>query len=274
MSKLLLLLFLAVFHFACGSSGSITESKPEPPRAADQLAQFSSAGHAHYVGARYDSACFYLEKARAIDHHEPRVLMELGESYYAMGMELPNGTQRERNLRMALDRYATIDSIGKADAGTYERLTEVSHLLGDTQLFVHYAEKQAAVHPGDRELYNLGLAYFDARNYQKTIETQKGAIQKYPHSPYIGGFYRLLGDGYYEIDRQQTAERTYQEGVKVVDSRVADMKGANSQFSTSSEYRQLADSRRSMLLSLKKLYRLHGKKKELDEVDRLLEKDP
>jgi tetratricopeptide (TPR) repeat protein len=175
---------------------------------------------------------------------------------------------------MALERYAAIDSIGMADVSTYERLTEVSHLLGDSKLFVRYAEKQAEVHPGDRELYNLGLAYFGAGNHQKTIETQKSAIQKYPHSPHIGGFYRLLGDGYYEIGRQQTAERTYQEGVKAVELRVADLKGTNPQFSSTAEYRQLADSRRAMLLSLKKLYRLHGKTKELDEVELLLEKDP
>ena len=123
-------------------------------------------------------------------------------------------------------------------------------------------------------MYNLGLAYSGAEMYQKVIDTQKEAIQKYPLSPYLAGFYRLLGDGYLGVDRQQSAERTYEEGVGKVDERILGMKETNPDFATTKEYNQLADNRRSMLLSLKKLYRLHGKQDKFDQVESRLEGDP
>ncbi len=259
----------------CGPSGTVTEETEKPVYRPDTKESFYEKGHAMYAEARYDSAAHYLEKARELDPTYLPPLQELGEIYY-LGALSENGGDggREARMRKAFECYSAIESLGRADENTYDRLTELSHGLGDTKSFVLYAEKQAARNPGDRVLYNLGLAYFSAEAYQKVIDTQKEAIQKYPLSPYLGGFYRLLGDGYLNVDRQQSAERTYEEGVRKIDERISVMKGTNTDFAVTQEYRQLADSRQSMLLSLKKLYRLHGKQDKLEQVESRLKKDP
>jgi len=247
--------------------GCGTATKTTTPDAAPETRESLYArGHAWYAEGRHDSATVYLERSRSVDPTYLPPLNDLAEIYYVAGAA-GQESERRKNMRAALGCYAAIDSLGHADEATYDRLTELSHSLGDTDLFLFYSEKQVRHYPGDRQLYNLGLAYFGSGNSQKVIETQKGAIGKYPHSPYLAGFYRLLGDGYFNIDRQQTAERTYEEGLHAVDESVRRMKEANPGFTETAEYIQLAGNYRAMLASLKKIYRLHGKQDKLSELE-------
>jgi tetratricopeptide (TPR) repeat protein len=267
-----LCLLLAV---GCSPSEKTATSDGSSATVPETMESLYARGHALYADGRHDSAAYYLERARAIDRGFLPPLEDLGEIYYLAGMNSDVTTpERERNMKAAVACYATMDSLGQADEADYERLAELSHGLGDKKLFLVYAEKQVKLFPGDRELYNLGLGYFGVGNFQKVIETQKGAIEKYPHSPYIAGFYRLLGDGYLSVDRQQSAERTYEEGLRVTDEGVRGMKEADPAFTGSAVYRQLADNYLSMVSSLKKIYRLHGKQEKLKQLESRPDFDP
>ncbi len=259
----------------CAPSGSTTEEGEKPAATPGTKEALYEQGHRLYVDGKRDSAASYLERARGMDPAYVPPLMELGDIYSVSAMAQGAGSpERESRMRKALGCYADIESLGKADENTLDRLTEISHSLGETESFVAYAEKHAVQYPGDRQSYNLGLAYFGAGAWQKVIDTQKQAISKYPHSPYVGGFYRLLGDGYLNVDRQQSAERTYEEGVQVVDTRIAGMTKTDPDFGFSPEFRRLADSRKAMLLSLQKIYRLHKKQDKLSQVESRLKEDP
>jgi len=258
----------------CAPSGSTTE-EGKPATDPGTKESLYEQGHKLYVEAKRDSAVSYLERAREMDPAYIPPLRDLGEIYYVSAMARSTGSaERESGMRKALGCYADIESLGKADENTLDRLTEISHSLGETESFVAYAEKHAVQYPGDRQSYNLGLAYFGAGVWQNVIDTQKQAISKYPHSPYVGGFHRLLGDGYLNVDRQQSAERTYEEGVLVVDQRIAGMTKADPDFGSSPEFRRLADSRKAMLLSLQQIYRLHKKQDKLSQVESRLKEDP
>lgn len=254
----------------CGTTKEGSSSAPPLPETKESL---YTRGHVLYQEGRHDSAAHYLERSRALDRAFLPPLNDLAEIYYVAGMA-GAGNERESNLRAALGCFEALDSLGQADETTYDRLTELSYQLGETDVFLFYAEKQIARYPGDRQSYNLGLAYFGSGRFQKVIETQKEAIEKYPHSPYIAGFYRLLGDGYFGIDRQQSAERTYEEGVRVVPERVRGMKEADTEFIATTEYRHLADNYKAMLTSLKKIYRLHGKQDKLKQLESRPDSDP
>jgi tetratricopeptide (TPR) repeat protein len=249
----------------CGSPEKTTTSTGSVP-AVESGESLYSMGHSWFVNGNYDSAIVYLERSRSIDRTFSPALRDLAEIYYAGGI---TGVQseRERNMRAALECYATLDSLHQADDAMYDRMTELAHGLGEKDRFLKYAEKQVKRFPGDRQLYNLGLAYLGVGEFQKVIETQKGAIEKYPHSPFIAGFYRLLGDGYLGVDRQQSAERTYEQGVTVAVDRALEMKEADPRVAETPEYRQLADNHKAMVASLKKIYRLHGKQEKLKELE-------
>ena len=66
------------------------------------------------------------------------------------------------------------------------------------------------------------------------------------------------------------AERTYEEGVEVVEGRLSTIIEIDADAGQMSEYRRLVESRQSMLLSLKKIYRIHGKDEKFQEADRRL----
>ena len=260
---------LIIVVMGCG-----TATKTTTPSAAPETRESLYArGHALYAEGRHDSAMVYLERSRSLDPTYLPPLNDLAEIYYVAGAT-GQESEREKNMRAALGCYAAIDSLGHGNEATFDRLTELSHNLGETGLFLSYSEKQVRLYPGDRQLYNLGLAYFGSGNFQKVVDTQKGAIGKYPHSPYIAGFYRLLGDAYFSIDRQQSAERTYEEGLHAVDKSVKGMKEANPGFIETAEYRQLAGNYKAMLASLKKIYRLHGKQERLRELESRPDVDP
>jgi tetratricopeptide (TPR) repeat protein len=257
---------------ACGSAEKATTSV-EKDDGLETKETLYVAGHSWYSSGRHDSATIYLERSRSLDPSYAPPLRDLAEIYYASSLT-GIGEGRVENMRSARGCYAKLDSLGHADEAVYDRLTELSHGLGDSRMFLLYSEKQVRLFPGDRQLYNLGLAYFRNNDFQKVIETQKEAIGEYPHSPYAAGFYRLLGDGYYNVDRQQTAERTYEEGVRVVAARAKEMKDSDPKFTATQEFRQMADNYDAMVASLKKIYRLHGKHDKLRELENRPDLDP
>ncbi|MDH4071175.1 MAG: hypothetical protein OEV30_12220 [Ignavibacteria bacterium] len=256
----------------CSSSGRIeNESRSSAPPLLTSESLYGE-GHRLYRAAEFDSARHYLEAALAIDSVYVPALRDLGQICYQTGLTRePGSAAHESEFRWALICYQRLESARQEDAETYNRLTEITHALGEQDLFLHYAGKQAERFPGDRQQYNLGLAYFEDGLFQEVITSQKEAVSAYGHSPYVGGFYRLLGDAYFAVDRQQTAERTYREGVAAADERIDFFSTADPEFRSGSPYKLLSESRRSMLVSLRKIYKLHGKTAELEEVDRRLE---
>lgn len=254
----------------CASSDrSEREGGGSPVLTKESLA---NEGRRLYREAAFDSARHFLEAALAIDSMYLPALRDLGQLSYRNGlMKQPESVGHEAEFRSALVCYRRLESAGYQDRELFDRLTEITHTLGERDLFLEYAEKQAEHFPGDRQQYNLGLAYSDHGRFQEVIASQKAAIPAYGHSPYIGGFYRLLGDAYAAVDRQQTAEKTYKEGVAAADERIEFFSTADPEFRSGSMYVLLSENRRSMLVSLRRIYRLHGKTRELEEVNKRLE---
>ena len=135
--------------------------------------------------------------------------------------------------------------------------------LGDDKTFLTYARKSAERYPHDRQYHNLGLAYFNVGDYQSVIKTEKEAIQKFKTSSYAGSFYRQLGRAYMKIDRDQTAERTFEEGLKIIDQRLQDRRSEE-------ERRRMTDDRIAILLSLKRLHQTYHHDDKLKQVERQL----
>jgi len=92
----------------------------------------------------------------------------------------------------------------------------------------------------------------------------------FPGSNYVGGFYRLLGQAYMKVDRYQTAQRVFAAGVGAVDTRLADLRGAEGYRRDSADEVKLEEDQTSMLRSLKYLYRLYKEEQKLQEVERRL----
>ena len=155
------------------------------------------------------------------------------------------------------------------ESTVYERLCELSVVLDDNRSFLKFAKKNAEKYPYDRQMYNLGIAYYETGDHASVIKTMKEAAQKFKISPYIGGFYRQLGLSYMKMDRDQTAVRTLETGVQIVDGRLADLRKSGADPSTSEE-RRLFEDRVGMLTSLRKLHQIYKERAKLEKVERLL----
>jgi tetratricopeptide (TPR) repeat protein len=248
-------------------------SSPEVPKPGPAKATRESLfgkGHRFYVEGQADSAAIYLKESLRLDSTYLPPLEDLTMIHYnhAMANAIPDA-QRRDDFQSALHYAIRMEEHGKTDAATYELITELSNTLGQDDTFLLYARKYMERHPGDRQAYTFGLASARAGDHPAVIRSQKEAIEQWPYSAYIGGFYRLLGESYFAIDRQQTAERTFAEGVKVVDRRILDGRNNDPEFEATMLGR-LNESRTAMLSGLRKIYRLHGEDKKLQEVEVLL----
>jgi tetratricopeptide (TPR) repeat protein len=258
---------LAVITFrGCGPSVE-TAKPPEPPVSKESV---YLAGHQAYLEQRFDTAAVLLKRASAMDTAFLAPVKDLAQLYYEQGMRQGLGRDAAKStpLRAARSYYARMEALGVKEADVYERLCELSVTLDDDRSFLKYAKKYAELYPYDRQMYNLGIALFNAGEFQQVIKSQKDARDTFKDSPYVGGFYRQMGRAYRKIDRDQTAERTFVEGIRAVDARIADMKKADPNFKTADAFRRLSDDKMSMLNELKRLHQIYKADEKLDQVER------
>ncbi len=266
----LAILVPGLIFVSCGPAPETT--KQPQPSSLDTKEAFYKVGHQFYVEQNFDSADVYLKKASAMDASYLAPLNELAEMHYTLGMQQSGEKNPKRmdHFRKSFGYFSKIELRGPKDTGIYERLSELSNALDDDKALVKYARKNAEVYPYDRQYFNLGFAYFQVGDYQNVVKTQKEAVEKFKGSTYIGSLYRQLGRAYMKIDRDQTAERTFDAGIKAVDSVIADQKKTNTGFTSSDEYRRLMDDKIGMLISLKGLHQTYRASDKLQKVDQQL----
>ena len=255
---------------SCGPAPETTKPAAVPRTSAELYEE----GHRLYMMQQYDSARGVLEKAVAVDPSSVHALKDLAQLTYDLGMpgEGEARSGRRENLTQSRTYYEQLEALGLQDADVYERLCQSSIALADTPAFARWAKKYATRFPFDRQYYNLGIACYDAGDYQSVIKSQKEAIEKFKGSPYTSGFYRQLGHAYMKVDRDQTAERTFTAGIREVESQLAHLKEESPTGAAQSEhYRRLVDDRVNMLLALRRLHAVYGAKDKLRDVERQLQ---
>lgn len=255
---------------SCGPSPETTKRALPPVIETKEL--LYRRGHQLYAEQQFDSAETVLKAAAAIDPAYRPPLNDLAEMHYALGMrESGEGHPRKREqLRLAREYFARMESLGVNDADLYERLCELSNVLKDDREFLKYAKKYADLYPYDRQYLNLGIAYFEVADYAGVIKTQKTAVEKFKSSPFVGSFYRQLGRAYMKVDRDQTAEKIFDSGIQVVDSRLAELRKAGGDYKSADAYRRLVEDKVSMLLLLKRLHQTYKATDKLERVERQL----
>jgi tetratricopeptide (TPR) repeat protein len=229
-------------------------------------------GHRYYLSRQFDSASVWLRKAADMDRTYVDPLVDLGALCYDRGMTAKAGNDPawRAEFEQSLRHYARAEELGARGSDLYERLSEVSAALDDREAFLTWAKKNAEAHPYDRQYFNLGLASFNAGDFQGAITVLKEAIEKFPSSLLSGSFYRQLGRAYMKVDRDQTAERVFVSGVQVVDRMIAGLERTATASAPGEDERRLLDDKIGMLLSLKKLHQTYGAKDKLEHVEREL----
>lgn len=263
---------MGVLTLMCVACGPAPETTSRPPASVDTKEALYKVGHQFYVEQQFDSADVYLNRALSMDASFVAPLKELADMHYALGMQQSGekNALRLHHFRKSFGYFSRIESQGTNDAELYERLSELSNALDDNKALVKFAKKNAEAYPYERQYFNLGFAYFQAADYQNVIKTQKEAVDKFKGSTYIGSFYRQLGRAYMKIDRDQTAERTFDAGLKAVDAVLADLRKSNSRFKSTEEYRRLVDDKIGILVSLRSLHQTYRASDKLRKVEQQL----
>lgn len=245
-------------------------SKETTPPPATTKESFYRQGHQLYLAQDFDSATALLKRATMLDSSYIDPLIDLAQLHYDLAMRAQSDAKKRESSRRSREYYTKIDRLGRSDSDLYERLCELSVILEDDRTFLTYAKKNVEKYPYDRQYHNLGLAYFNVGDYQNVIKTQKEAAEKFKFSPFIGGFFRQLGRAYQKIDRDQTAERIFDTGLKTVDEYVIRQTKEQSGFTSSADYRRLMDDKVGMLLALRKLHATYKALDKLEKVEREL----
>jgi tetratricopeptide (TPR) repeat protein len=270
MKYLLLIALASVILVGCGS----TPETVKPPVSANVDTKEAICAYARHLLAdqMYDSAEVCFRKAVALDATYRDPVSELAQMHYALGMQQTGekNPKRLEQFRKSLGYYSKLESMGVRESDMYERLGELSNALDDDKSLLKYARKNADAYPYERQYFNLGFAYFQVADYQNVIRCQKDAIEKFKGSTFIGSFYRQLGRAYMKVDRDQTAERTFDAGLKTTDGVIAGMKKSNPKFETTAEYRRLIDDKIGMLISLKSLHQTYSAADKLKKVEQQL----
>jgi tetratricopeptide (TPR) repeat protein len=252
------------------TTSTVTTTTPAPAPTAPTPEALTREGKRLYGGGEIDSAAAAFRRALALDSLYRPALEQQALMFYDMAMRSGKGTPEQRRAalasREASMRLARID---EKNADLLDRICELSLMLDDQATYLRYARKNAELFPYDRQVHNLALAYIRAGDHQGAIKVLKDATGRFGSSPYIAGFFRLLGDAYRKIGRDQTAERTWTDGVTVADRRLADM-GRRGVARTEADRQRLVDDRIAMLQELKKLHRLYGHDALLKDVERRL----
>jgi tetratricopeptide (TPR) repeat protein len=246
------------------STGEKVAVTPQPS-GEETIGSLELRGHQFYQIGQYDSASAVLQRLLKLDPRNSQALRDIGSLHFELALREQNqkSPSRLEHLRTARRYFADLERQGEHDLELLDLLCETSLALGDNKGFLTYAKKSVGEYPLDRQYHNLGLAYFNVGDYQNAINVEKDAIEKFRGSGYVSSFYRLLGRAYMKVDRDQTAERILEEGLRVVEER---LEGQTSQ----EEYRRMADDRTGILVSLKRLYQTYHKDEKLKQVDRKL----
>jgi tetratricopeptide (TPR) repeat protein len=270
MKALLPLLFVALLLDGCGSGPEAV--KPPVRENLDTKEALYAYAKTFLANQKYDSAEVYLKKSSALDAAFREPVNELAQMYYALGMQQAGekNPRRLEQFRKSLTYYGKLESMGVRESELFERLGELSNALDDDKSLLKYARKNAEAFPYDRQYFNLGFAYFQVADYQSVIRCQKEAIEKFKGSSFIGSFYRQLGRAYLKVDRDQTAERTFDAGLKATDGVIADMKRGNPKFESTADYRRLVDDKIGMLISLRSLHQTYSAADKLKAVEKQL----
>jgi tetratricopeptide (TPR) repeat protein len=250
----------------CGTGGGESVKPSKGPVSKEQLYR---EGNLLYLQSQFDTAAAVLKRAYAMDSSYLDPALALASLYFDLGKAEAAGSKRaNEHFRQSLRYYRLVEEGGNRDATVLDRLCEVSLLVGDDRAFARYAKRNADLYPFERQLYNLGLAYYGVEDYQSVVKIQKEAIEKFRTSAYLGGYYRLMGLAYVKQGRDQTAERTFVAGVKAVDARLTELR--QSQRPAAEDVARLSEDRMGMLLQLKRLFQIYKKQGELDQVERQL----
>jgi len=268
-SKTTLLVALLGLIVSCGPAPETVK----PTTVIEEKEAMYHRGHQFYLEQEFDSAQVMLKMAVALDVSYVPPLTDLAQMHYDLGMREAGekNPKRLEQFKKARDYFATIDALGSKGSDLYERLCELSFALDDDRAYLKYAKKNAEAYPYDRQYFNLGSAYFMTGEYQNVIKTQKEAIERFKGSPYGGSFYRQLGRAYMKMDRDQTAERTFDTGIKTVDAAISELKKTNSDYKASDAFRRLMDDKVGMLVSLKGLHQTYRATEKLKQVERQLQ---
>jgi len=251
---------------SCGPA--VETTKPPVPLTKEAL---FSEGHQRYVRMDLDGAQGYLEQALTMDSLYIEPVRDLAALHYDLGMREPGGSSGwTMQLRSSARYFARLEAMGVHETEVYERLCEIAVMMNDSPSFVRYAKAYVVRYPYDRQYYNLGVAYVEAGDFQNVIKSQKEAAEKFKDSDYVGSFYRLLGRAYMNVDRDQTAERTFGAGLQAVDARIAAGKKGDKGYTTSAAYTRLMDDKVAMLLALKALHKTYGEADKLKAVEKQL----
>lgn len=268
-TKLLYGFAIAILLASCAPTPEISK-RPEPSVETKEM--LYRRGHQLYLEQKFDSAVIVLERSVAMDDQYVPPLADLAEMYYLIGGR-DGGDKHPKYVDgfiKSRQYYARIEALGSKESNVLERLCELSDAMEDDTAFVLYAKKNAAAYPYDRQYFNLGFAYFKAGDYANAIASQKDAVRKFGSSPYVGSFYRQLGRAYMKMDRDQTAERIFVDGIQKADSQLGELRKAGGDYKSSDTYRRLIDDKIGMLTSLKSLHLTYKAKDKLDEVERAL----
>lgn len=257
----------ALLGFAsCGPT--VETAKPPVPLTKEAL---FAEGHQRYLGMDFQGAKGYLEQALTRDSLFVDPLRDLAALHYDLGMREPEGSGgRTTELRASERYFGRLEALGVREPEVYERLCEIAVMVKDSPSFVRYAKAYVLCYPYDRQYYNLGVAYFEAGDFQNVIQSQKEAAEKFKNSDYVGSFYRQLGRAYMKVDRDQTAERTFGAGLQAVDARIAAGRKGDRDYMTSAAFTRLMNDKVAMLLSLRGLHKTYGAMDKLKAVDKQL----
>jgi tetratricopeptide (TPR) repeat protein len=250
----------------CGPSGETARTP-----LADTPEALYRVGHAYYLERNLDSAAATLTRAYALDSTSVPLIKDLADVHFELGMRFADEKDPRRlaQFRRSRGYLARLEALGSRESELYERLCELSAALDDSRSFLKWAKKNAEKYPYDRQTYNLGIALYENGEYATVVKTMKEAVEKFKASPYIGGYYRQMGLAYMKMDRDQTATKTFETGLVIVDRRLADARNSGSDPNLP-DLRRLADDRVGMLVSLRKIYQIYKETANLERVQRLL----
>jgi tetratricopeptide (TPR) repeat protein len=248
------------------ASCTTSEKTAVTPPAPETSVSLEFRGHQLYATGRFDSASAVLQRLLALDPANKTALRDLGNLHFeqaAMDRD-EKSAGRTEHLKTSRRYLSDLERQGEHDTELYDRLCEASLTLGDNKGFLTYAKKSVERYPFDRQYHNLGLAHFNVGDYQSAIKVEKEAIEKFRSSAYISSYYRLLGRAYMKVDRDQTAERALEEGLKIVNERLKSAPAPD-------DAHRMSDDKIGILISLKQLFTTYHKDEKLKEANRQLQ---
>jgi serine/threonine-protein kinase len=168
----------------------------------DHVILFNLGGYYRVTGRVEEQERLYLGAAEARPHHW-RPHWWLGLSVYYRQGRLPEAHEAlERVVRLAPDNYRGYQSLGALQV-----------LDGDYEEAARNLERSISIHPSSEALANLGVAYFNMRDFDRCIRTFNEAFQ-HTYADYED--WLNLGDAYYWAgDKRDKAAKAYDEAVRL-----------------------------------------------------------